>query len=66
MNAVTKAIIETVGAASSAVQFYGQDGRNVVEAVNKETGETFVVRGDDLYTVVVELAQQCGIELEDG
>ncbi len=62
LNAVTKAI----GAAGSTVQQYGQDGQNVVEAVNEETGETFVVRGDDLYEVVVELAQQCGIELEDG
>ncbi len=34
--------------------------------MNEETDETFVVRGDDLYDVVVELAQQCGIELEDG
>ncbi len=66
MNAVTKAVIETVGAAGFTVQLYGKDGQNVVEAVNEETDETFVVRGDDLYTVVVELAQQCGIELEDG
>ena len=39
---------------------------NVVEAVNEETDETFVVRGEDLYLVVVELAQQCGIKPEDG
>ncbi len=66
MNAVTKAIIETIGAAGYTVRHYSQDGQNVVEAVNEETDETFVVRGDDLYLVVVELAQQCGIELEDG
>ena len=48
------------------MQLYGQDGQNVVEAVSEETSETFVVRGDDLYAVVVRLAQQCGIELEDG
>ena len=66
MNAVTKAIIETIGAAGFTVQLYGQDGQNVVEAVNEKTDETFVVRGEDLYEVVVELAQQCGIELEDG
>ena len=60
------AIIGTIGAAGFTVQLYGQDGQNVVEAVNEETGETFVVCGDDLYLVVVELAQQCGIELEDG
>ena len=63
MKAVTKAIIETIGAAGFAVPLYGRDGRNVVEAANEAT---FVVRGDDLCTVVIELAQQCGIELEDG
>ena len=52
--------------AGFTVQLYGKDGQNVVEAVNHETNETFVVRGEDLYEVVVELAQQCGIELEDG
>ncbi len=65
-NAVTKAIIETIGAAGFTVQRYGEDGQNVVEAVNEETDETFVVRGEDLYAVAVELAQQVGIEGEDG
>ena len=50
MNAVTKAIIETIGGAGFTVQMYGKDGQNVVEAVNEETSETFVVRGDDLYS----------------
>ena len=66
MDAVTKAIIETIGGAGFTVQLYGKDGRNVVEPVNEETDETFVVRGKDLYLVVVEPAQQVGIELEDG
>ncbi len=66
VNAVTKAIIETIGGAGFTVQLYGQDSQNVVEAVNEETDETFVVPGVDLYLVVVELAQQCGIELDDG
>ncbi len=35
MNAVTKAVIETIGAAGFTVQLYGQDGQNVVEAVNE-------------------------------
>ena len=39
MNAVTKAIIETIGAAGFTVQLSGQDGQNVVEAVNEETDE---------------------------
>ena len=38
----------------------------MVEAVNEETDGTLGVRSDDLYLVVVELAQLCGIELEDG
>ncbi len=59
MNAVTKAVIETIDAAGFTVQLYGQDGRNVVQAVNQEMDETFVVRDEDLYEVVVELAQQC-------
>ena len=41
------------------VRFCGKDGQNVVEAVNEATDETLVVRGDDLYLVIVELAQQC-------
>ena len=42
-----------------------KDGQSVVEAVNEETGETLVVRGDHLYEVVIEPASQRGIELED-
>ncbi len=53
------------GAAGFTGQLWGKDGQSVIEAVNEETGETFVVRGDDLYAVVVELASPCGIELED-
>ena len=66
LDAVSNAIVETIGGAGFTVQMYGLDGQNVVEAVNEATDETFVVRGKDLYLVVVELAQQCGIELEDG
>ncbi len=39
---------------------------HAVEAVDRRTRETFVVRAGDLYGTVVELAQQVGIELEDG
>ena len=31
-----------------------------------ETGETFIVNGDDPYANASELARQIGIELEDG
>lgn len=42
------------------------DGNKVVEATDKETGERFVVRADDLHMAAVELAQQVGIDLSDG
>ena len=66
MDAVTQALIETIGAAGFAVQLSASEGRHVVQAINVQTGEQFVVRGDDLYATVVELAGQVGIELEDG
>jgi hypothetical protein len=66
IDAPTKALPETVGGAGFDVQFGTADAPHAVEAVDRETGETFVVRGDDLYRTVVELAQHVGIELEDG
>ena len=66
MNAPTKALIEVIGDSGFTVQLYGADGQDVIEAMNQRTGEMFVVRGDDLYLVVVELARQVGIELDDG
>ncbi len=67
MNATTKAVLETIGDTGYTVMT-GADrhGNAVVEATDDHTGEKFVVRTDDLYTAVVELAQQVGIELEDG
>ncbi len=35
LDAVTKPTVETIGAAGVTVELYGQDGQNVVEAVNK-------------------------------
>lgn len=64
MDAPTKALIEVIGDSGVTVQLYAANGQHVIEAVNQRTGEAFVVRGDDLYTVVVELAQQVGIELK--
>lgn len=66
MDAVTKALIETIGDAGFAVQVCASEGQHVIEAVREETGERFVIRGTDLYRASVELAQQAGIELEDG
>ena len=40
-------------------------GQRVIEAVDRQTGETFVVRATDLYTAVLELAPQVGIGPED-
>ena len=37
-----------------------------VKAAHNETGETFIVNGDDPYANACELAQQVGIDLEDG
>ena len=42
------------------------DAMPVVVAIDERTGERFVVRGDDVYETVVEVAVQVGIELEDG
>jgi len=55
MDATTKALIETIGATGYAVMVGADsDGNNVIEAMDKETGETFVVRADDLYMAVVD------------
>ena len=64
-DAVTKAIIETIGAAGFTAELGVEGGREVVTAVSEESGEAFVVRGDDLYETVVELAQQVGVALEE-
>ncbi len=51
----------------SYVAVMDQSG-TVIKSVDTDltTSERFIVRGDDLYTAFVELAQQVGIELEDG
>ena len=67
MDAAAKAIIETItDAGYSVMTGADSDGNSIVEATDKATGERFVVRADDLYAAVVELAQQVGIDLEDG
>ena len=67
MDATTKALIETIDDTGYMVMT-GADshGNSVVEATDERTGEKFVVRADDLYAAVVELAQQVGIDLEGG
>ena len=64
MDAVSKAILQTIGAAGFTVTTKSDS----VTAINLETGERFIVRFDaeNSYSAVVELAQQVGIDLEDG
>ena len=66
MDATTKAVIETISDAGYGV-LYGADpsGHLIVEAIDLDTTETFIVSGADLYEVVIELAKQVGINLED-
>ena len=60
----SKAILEIIGSAGFIVSI----GVDDVTAINQETGERFIVRfdADHFYDAVVELAQQVGIDLEDG
>ena len=66
MDAVTKAVIETIGGNGYRVEIGYTDALPVVVAIDEQTGERFVVRGDDLYETVCEVAAQVGIELDDG
>ena len=57
--------IETIGDAGYAVAIgVDQTGLHVVTAVDEWTGETFIVRGADLYVAVHEVARQTGIGLD--
>lgn len=58
MDVVSKAILETIRAAGFTVYMRPTN----VAATNQETGEKFIVN----YDAVVELAQQIGLELDDG
>ncbi len=51
---------------SMAMTGADRHGNRVVEATDERIGEKFIVRADHLYTAVVELAQQIGLDLEDG
>ena len=37
-----------------------------IKAAHNQTGETFIVNGDEPYANACELAQKIGIDLEDG
>ena len=67
MDTVTKALIETIGNTGYEVSImYDDDARPVVTAIDERTGESFIVRHADLYLAACELAEQVGIDLEDG
>ena len=63
-DGVSKAVLETIGFAGFTVHV----SANNVTAINQKTGERFIVRfdADHFYDAVVALAQQVGIDLEDG
>ncbi len=66
MDPTTKALIETIGNVGYAVALrVDDDGQQVVEATDEQTGEYFVVRGDDLYVVAVALVEWVGIRVTD-
>ena len=62
MNSVTKSLIQVIGDSGYDIMI----GTNVIEAVDQVTGERFIIRCSNLYDGSIELAQQVGIELEDG
>lgn len=67
MDAPTKALIEVIGDSGYTVMVGADsDGNSVIEATDEKSGEHFVVRAATLYKAVVELAEQIGIDLEDG
>ena len=67
MDTVTRVLIETIGNTGYDVSItYDDDARSVVTAIDEGTGEIFIVRHEDLYLAVCELAGQIGVEVTDG
>ncbi|UCC31280.1 MAG: hypothetical protein JSU86_03195 [Phycisphaerales bacterium] len=67
MDATTRALIETNGATGYAMMAGADsDGHRVVEAADKETGERFVVRADDLYMAAVFKGWKLGMRQDQG
>ncbi len=64
MDSVAKALLETIGSAGFAVYV----SANELAAIDKHTGERFIVRfgADYFYDAVFHLAEQVGVDLEDG
>ena len=66
IDPVTKAVLQTIKGCGYTVQVSRDGDRYSVEAVAVEGGETFVVRGGDVYLAAVELAQRVGVDMMDG
>ena len=54
-----------MAAAGPVVSISAAEGPTVVHTVSEDAGEHIVVLSPDLYAVVVELAEQVGIEVEE-
>ena len=61
MGTTTTMLIELIGRLGYRVAI----ARDHVEAVKETTGERFIVRGDDVDGMAVELAGMLGLELEE-
>lgn len=63
-----RTILEHVECLGYAVEVPAGDGRVILSAVDLKTGELFTVGAalTDSYTGACELAEQIGIDLEDG
>ena len=66
IDTLTKVLINAIDTLGFAVQVSAAQGLVVVVAVCHRTNEIYIVRGPDMYTVVVELAEQVGMDLMDG
>jgi hypothetical protein len=65
VTAVEKAILESIGDAGFEVEVGVSGGPRVVEARSHGTGDVFIVRGRDFFTMVCDLAERCGVEPDD-
>ena len=67
VDAVTKALIDTLGAAGVTVAHEGTpDVQHRVTAIDPDTRETYIVTHPDLYSGICHSAQRVGLDLEDG
>mgnify|MGYP006908235693 CR=1 FL=1 len=58
----TRAVLKVIADAGFNLDI----GETQITATSQETGERFIVKGNDHYSLALELACQVGIDLEDG